>query len=388
MQLTDSSVSREHIEISVRPDGIMVEDLGSTNGTFYLGQKVERLVLRPGARITLGRCNVDVLPLEESDLDPLSHRQSYSELFGSSVKMQRLYAMLERIEGSVVPVLITGETGTGKELVARAIHQNSPRKEKPFIVVDCGNVEKELIGSELFGHRKGAYTGAHSDRAGAFETANGGTVFLDEIGELALELQPKLLRVLETGEIVRIGDTTPVASDVRIIAATHRNLSEWVSAGKFRNDLYYRLAVVRLFTPSLRDRREDIPELVEHLMKSIGTGDDKIPGAAMDFMVRYDWPGNVRELRNALHRLSVLGKLDVDDLGTSSASDSRQDIVADPEKLRYRDAKEVAIKAFETAYLKKVLELAEGNLSKAARVAGMDRKYLRELLRRHGLYRK
>jgi DNA-binding NtrC family response regulator len=378
--LTDKSVSREHVELALVTDGIMVRDLGSTNGTLYLDQRIDGVVLRPGARITVGRCTIDILPLDSQANVPPSTRDHYDDLVGNSLAMRRLYTMLERLEGSDTPVLISGETGTGKELVANAIHAHSDRAGAPFVVVDCGNVQKELISSTLFGHVRGAFTDAVSDRRGAFEEAHTGTVLLDEIGELPIDLQPQLLRVLENHEVVPLGSNQPREVDVRVLAATHRDLARQVGEGAFREDLYYRLAVIEIQTPPLRDRRDDIPLLIDHLAHQLDDSDRDLPESAVNFMVHYDWPGNVRQLRNAVHRLLVLGTLDLD-----------QDAVTRPPTpstdMAFRDAKDVAIREFETAYLRDLLERAGGNLSAAARMADVDRKHLRRLLKRYGLYR-
>lgn len=390
--LHDSTISREHLMLSIVPEGIAVRDLDSTNGTYYLDQKVECLVLRSGGRLRIGRCTIDVFPASLSKQIRVPDRSSYGDLVGASVAIRRLYGLLERIEGSDVPVLIAGETGTGKDLVARAIHQHSPRADKPFLIVDCGNMQSELINAALFGYRKGAFTGAVSDRQGTFEAASGGTVMLDEIGELPLELQPKLLRVLETGEFVPIGDTRPIAVDVRVIAATHRDLADLVLQGTFRKDLYYRLAVVQVTTPALRDRRDDIPFLARHLAERLDPARAKaLSQTAIDFLAGYDWPGNVRELRNAVQRLLLLGHVELDrderDATPSKPPAAVELTHAAGGTMKYRDAKEAALREFERAYLESILQHAGGSLSRASRISGMDRKYLRDLLRRHGLYK-
>ncbi|MBI5548241.1 MAG: sigma 54-interacting transcriptional regulator [Deltaproteobacteria bacterium] len=385
LMLHDSTVSRQHVELAILEDGIRVRDLGSTNGTFYLGQRLVEAIVRPGARITLGRTSLDLLPGNEGGQARLeSERESYGALIGSSQPMRRLYAQLERLEGSEASVLISGESGTGKELAARAIHEGSARKGRPLVVVDCGNLQKELVGSALFGHHKGAFTGAIADQMGAFEAAHGGTIFLDEIGELPADMQPRLLRVLETGEITRIGETRPIRVDVRVLAATNRDLFQESSAGRFRVDLYYRLAVIHLTLPPLRERREDIPAIIERMVRQAGGDPKAFPQAAREFMLRYDWLGNARELRNAVQRILVLGTS-----GLEGLEQERAEPQAGPGPnltLPFHEAKRQVIEDFESAYLKNLLEKAQGNISRAARSAGIDRKHLRDLLRLRKLY--
>jgi DNA-binding NtrC family response regulator len=374
-------------------EGIGVRDLDSTNGTFYLDQRLSRAVLRPGSRITLGRSAIDLLPAQDARAVGSAPRGRYGDLVGNSAAMQQLYAQLARIEATDASVLICGETGTGKELVARAIHAHSRRKAAPFRVVDCGNLNRELVGSTLFGHKKGAFTGATADQHGIFEAANGGTVLLDEIGELPLELQPRLLRVLETGQVTRIGETEAFVVDVRTLCATHRDLRQQANDGTFREDLYYRLAVLSVQTPPLRQRREDIPALIDHIAQQLGAEPEALPQVARDFMVQQDWPGNVRELRNAVQRVLVMGAMalpEVDYDHAESADSARAPGApgAPPVDLSvdFHRAKQRAIEDFETAYLRELLRLADGNVSKAARNAGLDRKYLRALLKRRGLH--
>jgi DNA-binding NtrC family response regulator len=381
--LDEPSVSRRHVEITVRPDGIEIRDLESTNGTFYLGQRLSLARLSPGSRFFIGRCGIDILPLGLSfRAIPPAAEERYGELVGKSHAMRRLFTLLRRLEQSEAPILILGETGTGKELVARAIHDKSARSGKPYVVIDCGNVQQDLVRSEIFGFKKGAFTGADEDRMGAFESAAGGTVFLDEIGELPLALQPSLLRVLETKQIQRIGETTPRPVDVRILAATHRDLKQEARAGRFREDLFYRLAVVDLTIPPLRDRADDIPLLAQHLASQLsGYRRPELPELLIQRALSSDWPGNVRELRNVIHRWLALGILE---LGGEIVELDPGAEAAPPEGIApFKLAREQALAEFEKDYLVRLWSECGGNLSKAARVAGIDRKYLRELLRRH-----
>jgi DNA-binding NtrC family response regulator len=383
--IDDPSVSRRHAQFGITPAGIRVEDLGSTNGIEYLGKRVSRIVLGLGSRVAVGRCWIDLLPLPDAGL-PLSRRDHYGDLVGSSLAMRRVYSLLEALEGSDAPVLIQGETGTGKELVARALHEQGLRKGKPFVVIDCGNVQAELIESELFGHRRGSFTGAVADRVGAFETADGGTVFLDELGDLPPALQPKLLRVLETGQLRKLGDAHPVTVDVRIVAATKRDLAEEVRGGSFREDLFFRIAVVQVTMPPLRERREDIPALVRHLAGRVSKDKvDRLPPEAEELFVHHDWPGNVRELRNAVQRTLALGIAGVNLRDRPDDNGFKDPAVVDLSR-GFQEARDEMLARFERAYLTALWADAGHNLSAAARRARLDRKQLRRLLRKHRLY--
>ncbi len=413
----DKNVSRKHVRFELVPEGILVQDLGSMNGIEHLGRRIERAVLEPGSRVTVGRTVIDLLPLAEGKAHRIAQRDGYGELVGSSVAMRRVYAMLESLEKSDAPVLIQGETGTGKELTARALHRKGPRAEMPFVIIDCSNIPMELMESELFGHKKGAFTGAVSDRLGAFEAANGGTVFLDEIDDLPLSLQPKLLRVLETGTVKRVGETTFRRMNVRIVATTKKNLVEQVRKELFRSDLYYRLAVVKIQLPPLRERPEDVPVLARHLATQItGLAESPLSTASEEYLMRQKWPGNVRQLRNAIERMLALrmelggGESQLVGLGTDfhdftaettlpeaaplspsapppiPVTAARQDTPPTKPLPPFREAREKALGAFEREYLTQLWADAEGNVSRAARAAGIDRKYLRKLLKRHGLY--
>jgi transcriptional regulator with GAF, ATPase, and Fis domain len=297
-------------------------------------------------------------------------------------------------------VLIHGETGTGKEVTAWAIYEASKRNGKPFVVVDCAAVARTLIESELFGHEKGAFTGADKRRIGAFERAHGGTLFLDELGELELDLQPKLLRALERREIQRLGGDKPIPVDVRIIAATNRDLRSMVARREFREDLYYRLAVVTLELPPLRERKEDIPVLVDHFLKGLGLGRDALPDGAMDRFLEHGWPGNARELKNAVERAVVLGE--AKPLGASSSPAPSSSSPASSSSVTassagesgtftvnpdtpYKDQKAAVIADFEERYVRTLMRIHHGNVSAAARVAGIDRMSLHKIIERYGL---
>jgi len=304
--VTDEAASRRHCEIVQREDGFFLRDLGSTNGTMVQGVRVCEVYLAQGVEFQVGKTRMVFSPLQETMSYPLSTRDSFGRLNGVSAAMRRVFHLAETYARTDAAVLIQGETGTGKELLAEAIHAHSPRSNKPFMVIDCGALAKGVIESELFGHAKGSFTGAGTERVGAFEAAHGGTVFLDEIGELDISLQPKLLRVLEKKEVRRLGANTVRPVDVRIIAATNRNLEREVREGRFREDLYYRLSIVKIELPPLRQRKDDIPMLVRCILKDL-TGSDDVKAwsefeKSMDLFRQHDWPGNARELRNVIER--------------------------------------------------------------------------------------
>jgi transcriptional regulator with GAF, ATPase, and Fis domain len=313
-------------------------------------------------------------------------------MVGRSMQVREIFGLIERIAPTDATVLIEGETGTGKDMVARTLHQLSHRAEGPFIVVDCGAVAGTLIESELFGHEKGAFTGATNTRQGAFELASGGTVFLDELGELALDLQPKLLRVLEQRELRRVGGSRVIKVDLRIVAATRKDLRNEVEKGKFREDLYFRLNVVPIVVPPLRERREDVPLLVENFLAELADGNvPELSPETMAALRAHDWPGNVRELRNVIERALALGM----DAGTLVAplgqmplagqvgSNPPAELADFVDGLSFREQKERWTDEFERRYLAWLLGRSDGNISKAARDADMDRKYLHKLLKKH-----
>jgi DNA-binding NtrC family response regulator len=320
-------------------------------------------------------------------------------MVGESVAMRRIYAVLERAASGSATVLLHGESGTGKELAARAVHDHSPRKRGPFVVFDCGAASDTLIESDLFGHVKGAFTGAASDRPGAFAQADGGTLFLDEIGDLPLPLQPKLLRLLEAGEVTPLGARTRSEKyDVRVVAATHRDLWQEVARGAFRGDLYYRLAVVEVHLPPLRQRREDIPELVRRFLDKSGAppaAAGELAGANLERLLAYGWPGNVRELRNVIARAVALAPANAlfKDMpillraaGATSPPPAATPVTARADR-PFHEAKDELIARFEREYLTDLLTRHGDNLSEAARVAGLERKYLYKLLEKSGLGR-
>jgi two-component system response regulator GlrR len=376
------TVSRFHCEIEVSERGARIVDRQSTNGTIVDGVHVESAWLKDGSMVSLGAIAVRFAWGAQRLRVSLSERHRFGSLVGASIAMREAFAVLERCAKSDATVLVTGETGTGKEGAAEGIHEESARADGPFEVIDCASIPPALLESQLFGHEEGAFTGAKSAHAGAFERANGGTVFLDEIGELPADLQPKLLRVLEERSIRRVGGTARTPIDVRVIAATRRSLEAEVNAGTFRSDLYYRLAVLRVHLPALRDRLEDLPLLVEALLDRLGVDDTErarlSSAASLRRLAASTWPGNVRELRNALERALVL-EAEADPTAPPAPA-----YAIDP-RLGWTEAKQLAQDDFERRYLAALLAHHEDNVTRAARAAGMDRVYLHRLLRRHGL---
>jgi transcriptional regulator with GAF, ATPase, and Fis domain len=381
--LKDTTISRYHVELSARPDGVRVRDLESTNGTYLGGTRITEVIVEDQATFSVGKTTLKI-SMVEADLGLPEEQSTFGPAIGASHAMRQLFGILEKVSPSDSTVLLLGETGTGKEVLAKAIHEKSKRSKRPFVVVDCGAVAPTLIESELFGHVRGSFTGAVSDRNGAFLEADGGTIFLDEVGELPLELQPKLLRVLEAGTVRRVGEDKHRAVDVRVIAATHRDLEKEVEAGRFRRDLYYRLAVVLVTVPPLRDRLDDIPLLTAHFVKSMGRGDFELPRALMARFAAYHWPGNVRELRNLVER--SLAGADVDPLPAESPTAARAlsagESITD---LPFKEAKERLIESFTREYLVALLEKCNGNISRMAREAGIARNYVHRLVTKYGL---
>ncbi|HUH00484.1 MAG TPA: sigma 54-interacting transcriptional regulator [Kofleriaceae bacterium] len=392
--LRDPAVSGRHCTVAPGDEGFDVRDLGSRNGTLLDGVAITQARVPVGAVLRLGRSLVQLMPAEESVDIPPSQASSFGELVGTSVAMRRVYAMLERAARSNASILFLGESGTGKELAARAVHQMSPRAGGPMVVFDCGAASETLIQSDLFGHVRGAFTGAHADRVGAFAAADAGTLFLDEIGDLPVALQPKLLRMLEAGEVIPVGARAPEHHDVRVVAATHRDLFQMAGEGGFRGDLFYRLAVVEVHLPPLRQRREDIPDLVRLFLGRAGSTITEIGGPNLERLLGYHWPGNVRELRNVVTRAVALSlpngsppNADFDALPimlrpTTGAVDEPPAARADRP---FQEAKAAVVTRFEHEYLSDLMRRADGNISQAARIAGLERKYLYRLLERAGL---
>ena len=400
--LPDPSISRAHFEIVEDGGGYVIRDLGSTNGTFIEGAQVREAYLRPGQRIKAGIATLLFeLTHERIDVEP-GVVDRFGGLVGSSPPMRALFAMLERIAPTDLTVLIVGETGSGKGAVARAIHEHSPRAKHPFVVVDCAGVARSLIEAELFGHEKGAYTGAVEARAGACERADGGTLFLDEIDDLPLDLQPKLLRVLEERVVQRLGSGRTKRLDLRVIAATKAEPGALVTAGRMREDLYFRIAVMTIPVPPLRARLSDLSLLIASFLSGDETAWDRMPPAQRHELESYAWPGNVRELRNFVERMRHLGAgafppdlmrgpvplLGVDPTRPSAPPPAAAAPGGDVDIGRpFKEMKEELVERFERAYLERLLEKSGWNIARAARDAQLDRKYFYDLLRKHGLER-
>jgi DNA-binding NtrC family response regulator len=388
--LNDDTVSRKHCELTRVADGIHIKDLGSTNGTKVQGARITEATVQPGTVLKVGEVEV-ALKANASRAEVMpSDKKQFGGALGSSLAMRTIFGVLERIAKTEATVLLEGETGTGKDVLARAIWTESARASGAFVVVDCGAVSYSLLESELFGHERGAFTGAVSSRQGAFELADGGTVFLDEIGELPLDVQPKLLRVLETKEFRRVGGNKTIRSDVRVIAATKRNLQREVAGGKFREDLYFRLAVVPVTVPSLRARRDDIPMLVEHILKAAGGADAlSVSPDTMQSLMAHDWPGNVRELRNVLERAVYMaratGASELSLISLPMSSGGGEGAFQFEAAKSYRETRAKYDAEFEKRYVKWLLGRHGGNVSAAARDAKMDRKHLHDMAKKHGL---
>jgi DNA-binding NtrC family response regulator len=372
--LEDGSVSRQHARLELLGDGVRVVDLGSTNGVKYLGARVREAVVPLGGEVHLGR---SVLRFTAAEREATDHptRTSFGRLLGASPAMQKLFDALEPLARAQTNVLILGETGTGKGAVAQAIHEASPVARRPFVVFDCGAINPQLIESALFGHAKGAFTGADDARAGAFEQALEGTLFLDEIGELPLELQPKLLRALDSRDFQRVGEGLRRRVTCRFLAATHRDLDAMVKAGSFRSDLYFRLSQAVVHVPPLRSRREDVPLLVRHLLERRGASVESLSPATLAALNAERWPGNVRELDNAVARALTLG-------------DFRPGVKPEAPAASFNEARSAVIDAFEREYIEALIREHDGNLSAVARAANLARSQLYRLLEKHGLQAK
>jgi DNA-binding NtrC family response regulator len=392
LRLDDPKVSGKHAELSARHDGLWVRDLGSTNGTFVDSVRVTEAMAPIGGTIRFGQTSVRLQGAPTPQIEP-SARDRFGGLVGKSRAMREVFAVLELASGADATVLIQGESGTGKELAARALHDHSARAGKSFVVVDCSATSEQLIESQLFGHRRGAFTGAVSDRRGAFLEADGGTLFLDEIGELPLSSQGRLLRALEARTVQPIGADRPVSFDTRVVAATHRDLYAMVDDKTFRFDLFHRLAVVHVLIPPLRDRPEDLEPLIRLFYEGRGVDPGPISEQRLSPLLTSRWRGNARELRNVLERAWVLA-------GPGGAPFERLQMVIEPHasheadramleridcQLPFKEAKERWNAEFERHYLATVFERCGGNVTRAAEHAGIHRRHFRELLVKHGL---
>jgi transcriptional regulator with GAF, ATPase, and Fis domain len=404
LPLDDRQVSRQHCQVEIDARGYRLRDLGSKNGTYLGPVRVNDCYLEPGLSFRVGEHQLTFELGHEQVEIQLSGRDRFGALLGQSLAMREVFGVLGRVAPTDATVLVEGESGTGKELAAEALHEHSPRRGGPLVVFDCSAVPRDLVESELFGHVRGAFTGAVADKKGAFERADGGTLFLDELGELPLDLQPKLLRVLDSGQVRRVGGANALQCNVRVVAATNRNLQREVEEGNFREDLFYRLAVIRVVLPPLRKRPEDIPLLVQYfldgLARSSGRSDLQVSFSTMEKLKRHRWPGNVRELRNFVERAAVLAEgdrvetrfLKLGQRGADTATNEglpeglAGDIRID-EDLPFKDAKNRLVEAFEVAYWTRLLERTGGNVSKAARVAGVHRKSVEYIMKKLDLTR-
>ncbi len=381
LHLSDPTVSRYHCELSMKGERVRVVDTGSMNGTFVSGVRFRDAEVPLGTPLQLGKTTIRVTVGDETIEVPLSTRDRFGTLLGRSARMREVFAVLERIAPSNATVLLEGESGTGKELAAEGIHGSSPRSSGGFVVFDCGAVPHDLVESALFGHVRGAFTGAIADRRGVFEEADGGTLFFDEIGELPLDLQPKLLRALEKREVRPVGGSATLGCDVRVVAATNRSLVAEVNAGRFREDLYYRLSVVKVTMPPLRERLEDVPLLVGLFLASLaaeGAEPPKLSDGQIAAMAARPWPGNVRELKNAVERVVAL----------SGAAASGPIAVGGASKAAPPDLSvpfHEACDGFARRYLEATLRRSAGNVSAAARAAGVSRKLIQRMMTKYGL---
>jgi len=391
--LTDPMVSRFHCELHVDAKSARIVDLGSKNGTFIDGIRIRDAYLKHGSLIRLGQSVLRFQLGGQTHAIGLSPKTEFGTLVGHSIAMRAMFDTLERASLSDATILLEGETGTGKGIIAESIHDSSPRKGKPFCVVDCAALPANLLESELFGHERGAFTGAFARREGAFESADEGTIFLDEVGELPLDLQPKLLRVLEERQIRRVGANTVHQVNVRVIAATNRDLRTEVNEGRFRSDLYFRLALIRVRVPALREHLDDIPLLVDRFLGASRNASPEIAASlrTQDFVTslqRASWPGNVRELRNHLESCLVLRQvLPYGEPAQSVAPAAKGAGKPIDATLPYHQARLVSQVAWEAEYLRALLKLHEENIEQAAKAAGISRAYIYRLLSRHGIRR-
>jgi DNA-binding NtrC family response regulator len=388
--LSDAEVSAFHCELRAVSEGILVKDLGSTNGTFLGSVRVREAIVSTPMELTAGRSRVFIEPQAKRRVD-VGFSDRFGRLVGGSPKMRRVFGILEKVANTPLSVLIVGETGTGKELVAKAVHDASDRQGGAFVVVDCGSIPPTLAESILFGHEKGAFTGATERRMGALAEADGGTLFLDELGELPVELQPKLLRALSEKQIKRIGSNAFEPIDVRVLAATRRDLGAEMNAGRFRSDLFFRIAQVRLELPALRDRLGDLPLLVEDVCGRVGRPQhvQTVLAWIEQRMASHDWPGNVRELVNVASVAATLADEPgaIDDVLTLA----RAEAIAEPPRVSeepgtgFSDAKRTAVAAFERDYFSSLAKRCKGNVSEMARQSGMERHHVRAYLRKYGI---
>jgi len=385
--LDDRRASSAHAEITVDRRGYRLRDLASTNGVTVNGLRVLDAYLPAGATIEIGRTLIQFLPTAEVTELPIHPEPRFGRLLGPSPAMRRMFHDLARLAPSDVTVLIHGETGTGKELVAEAIHEASPRAAGPLVVIDCGAIPANLFEDELFGHERGAFTGADRAVSGALERAHGGTLFLDELGELPLDLQPKLLRAIQERRFRRIGGAKEIEVDVRFVAATHRDLAIEVNRGTFREDLFYRLAVARVEVPPLRERRDDIVPLVQLFLTAAGADLDRLTPEAAAELTAHFWPGNVRELRSAVERLVIMPGQPLYEVRAAPAPGDTLTLAFDADLTRpFKDVKQELVDTFDRSFVEALLR-RHGTVAAAARATGLDRVSIYKVMSRLGLRR-
>ena len=390
IRLTDREVSRRHAGLERVGSALKVFDLSSTNGTWVDRVKIIEAELQGGEFLRVGSTMFQVAVENLGHEMPLTPAFAFGRVVGASREMRRLYPLTERLAQTTVPVIIEGETGTGKEALAESIHEMGPRAQGPFVVFDCTAVPPSLVEAELFGHERGAFTGATSLRKGVFEQAHGGTLLIDEVGDLDLSLQPKLLRAIERFEVRRIGGDKWMHVDVRVLSATRRDLDREVQAGRFRDDLFHRLAVARIELPALRSRIGDVAVLATHFWREMGGDPRAIPRELMQKWEDYDWPGNVRELKNTIARQLALG--DLADIGPERASlppaaarpspgggaEDAIDRFVDM-GLPYPQARDRILDEFEQRFVARVLAAHGGDIARAAAASGIGRRYFQKL---------
>jgi transcriptional regulator with PAS, ATPase and Fis domain len=385
LRTDDPSVSRVHCQAQLGPDGVVLRDLGSKNGVIAGGLRVREAIVAPGSAVALGSSTLTLALGRGGTTVRLAAQPRFGDAIGASVAMRALFERLQAVAPSDLSILLAGESGTGKELLAHAIHQHSARRDGPFVVLDCGSLAPSLVEGELFGHTRGAFTGASVARVGLLEQAHQGTLFLDEIGELPLDLQPRLLRAVEARQVRPLGGGEWRSADVRVVAATNRDLRAAVGRGAFREDLFFRLAGLEARVPPLRERKDDVPMLVQHFLglETPARTIDDLPASALDLLRAYDWPGNVRELRNVVRRLLLVpGEAEATLRSLGGGTTPAPDGLA---HLPLREARERAIEAFERGYLTAVLARHEGKVTPAAREMGVSRQFVYRLLARYDI---
>jgi DNA-binding NtrC family response regulator len=386
--IDDKKVSAVHLELVATEKGVRVRDLGSRNGTFLGDTRVGEVYLTKPVMLACGDTHLEFFPSNPEQVD-IPEMAEFGPLVGVSQGMRGVFERLRKAAPTELTVLILGETGTGKELVAQAIHQASARANRPFVVVDCGAIPPSLAESALFGHERGAFTGAVDKRISPFVEADGGTIFLDELGELPSDVQPKLLRALAEQRIKSVGSNTYKPFNARVIAATRRDLVREVNAGTFRSDLYFRVAQLRVELPALRERLEDIPALVRKMVTDLGDKNAyaRITNDSLERLMRHDWPGNVRELRNVVSVALAFGKEGPLDLAQHLAPlvASTNSEFTPTRGRTFQDAKREVLARFEREYFTALYAECNGNVSEIGRRAAMERAHVRSYLRRHGV---